>query len=39
LFSGDFGANIGHIKEFYAAIEPKVDQAYTEQERARGESR
>jgi len=39
LFSGDFGANIGHIKEFYSALEPKVDQAYTEQERKRGESR
>jgi len=39
LFSGDFGANIGHIKEFYSALEPKVDQAYREQERKRGESR
>lgn len=39
LFSGDFGANIGHIKEFYIAFEPKVDQAYREQERKRGESR
>ena len=37
LFSGDFGANIGHIKEFYSALEPKVDQAYREQEHKRSE--
>jgi len=39
LFSGDFGANIGHIKEFYSALEPRVDQAYKEQERKLGEPR
>lgn len=38
LFSGDFGANIGHIKEFYLALEPRVDQAYKEQERKRGDA-
>lgn len=32
FFPGDFGANIGHIKEFYAALEPKVDAVYKEQE-------
>ncbi len=26
FFPGDFGANIGHIKEFYAALKPKTDQ-------------
>jgi len=26
FFHGDFGANIGHIKEFYAALKPKTDQ-------------
>ena len=25
FFRGDFGANIGHIKEFYAALKPKTD--------------
>jgi len=38
LFSGDYGANIGHIKEFYLALEPRVDQAYKEQERKRGDA-
>jgi len=33
LFPGDFGANIGHIKEFYEALEPRVDAVYKEQER------
>ncbi len=37
FFGGDFGANIGHIKEFYSSLEPKVDQAYREQERKQGE--
>ena len=32
VFPGDFGANIGHIKEFYAALEPKVEAVYKEQE-------
>ena len=26
FFPGDFGANMGHIKEFYAALKPKTDQ-------------
>lgn len=25
FFPGDFGANIGHIKQFYAALKPKTD--------------
>lgn len=25
FFPGDFGANMGHIKQFYAAIKPKAD--------------
>lgn len=33
LFPGDFAANIGHIKEFYAALEPRVDAVYKEKER------
>jgi hypothetical protein len=32
LFTGDLGSNIGHIKEFYAAMDPKVEQIYKEQE-------
>jgi Protein of unknown function (DUF1499) len=32
FFPGDFGANIGHIKEFYAALKPKTDQFCTELE-------
>ncbi len=34
---GDFGANIGHIKEFYSALEPMVDAAYKEEERRQSE--
>jgi hypothetical protein len=26
FFPGDFGANMGHIKEFYATLKPKTDQ-------------
>ncbi len=26
FFHGDFGANMGHIKQFYAAFQPKADQ-------------
>lgn len=33
LFSGDLGANLGHVKEFYTAMEPKVDAIYKEQEK------
>jgi hypothetical protein len=32
LFPGDFGANIGHIKEFQQAVEPGIDKFYNEQE-------
>ncbi len=32
IFHGDFGANIGHIKEFYLALAPAADQAYREVE-------
>ncbi len=32
LFHGDFGANIGHIKEFYAAMDPAMDEAYRQEE-------
>jgi hypothetical protein len=28
FFHGDFGANIGHIKEFYAALAPSTNAAY-----------
>jgi Protein of unknown function (DUF1499) len=28
FFHGDFGANMGNIKEFYAALEPRVDAVY-----------
>lgn len=28
IFHGDFGANIGHIKEFYLALAPAADEAY-----------
>ncbi len=31
-FPGDLGSNIGHIKEFYEAIEPKMDEVYKEQQ-------
>jgi len=27
-FPGDLGANIGHIKEFYETLEPKMDEVY-----------
>jgi len=33
LFHGDFGANIGHIKQFYAAMQPRVDAVYKARER------
>jgi hypothetical protein len=32
LFPGDLGANIAHIKEFYEALEPKMDQVYKEEQ-------
>jgi len=34
-FPGDFGANIGHIKEFYTVLDPRIDVLYkAEEERA-----
>jgi len=37
-FPGDFGANIGHIKEFQQAVEPAIDKFYKELEnRMRGQ--
>ena len=30
LFPGDFGANIGHIKEFQQAVEPSIEKFYKE---------
>lgn len=32
VFPGDFGANIGHIKQFYETLEPKMDQVYKEEQ-------
>ncbi|HYL57298.1 MAG TPA: DUF1499 domain-containing protein [Candidatus Acidoferrales bacterium] len=32
IFPGDLGANIAHIKEFYEALEPKMDQVYKEEQ-------
>jgi hypothetical protein len=31
-FPGDLGANIGHIKEFYETLEPKMDAVYKEEQ-------
>jgi hypothetical protein len=31
-FPGDLGANVGHIKDFYEALEPKMDEVYKEQQ-------
>jgi hypothetical protein len=31
-FPGDFGANIGHIKQFYETLEPKMDEVYKEEQ-------
>ena len=31
-FPGDLGANIGHIKEFYEVLEPKMDQVYKDEQ-------
>ncbi len=34
FFPGDLGANIGHIKQFYETLEPRMDEVYKqEQER------
>jgi len=32
IFPGDFGANIGHIKQFYETLEPKMDEVYKEEQ-------
>ncbi|MFZ0246035.1 DUF1499 domain-containing protein [Candidatus Binatus sp.] len=31
-FPGDLGASVGHIKEFYEALEPKMDEVYKEEQ-------
>ncbi len=31
-FPGDFGANIGHVKEFYTALDPRIDAIYKAEE-------
>jgi len=31
-FPGDLGANVGHIKQFYEALEPKMDEVYKEEQ-------
>ena len=31
-FPGDLGSNVGHIKEFYEALEPKMDEVYKEEQ-------
>jgi Protein of unknown function (DUF1499) len=32
VFPGDFGANLGHIKQFYETLEPKMDEVYKEEQ-------
>jgi len=32
FFPGDFGANLGHIKQFYETLEPKMDEVYKEEQ-------
>jgi uncharacterized protein DUF1499 len=42
FFHGDFGANMGHIQEFYSALEPRVEAFYRghdEREKARPAAR
>jgi hypothetical protein len=31
-FPGDLGSNVGHIKEFYETLEPKMDEVYKEEQ-------
>jgi hypothetical protein len=31
-FPGDLGANVGHIKQFYETLEPKMDEVYKEEQ-------
>ena len=32
FFPGDLGANIGHVKEFYETLEPKMDEVYKQEQ-------
>src|SRR5215469_11294704 len=32
VLPGDFGANVGHIKQFYETLEPKMDEVYKEEQ-------
>jgi hypothetical protein len=32
LIPGDFGSNMGHIKQFYDSLEPKMDQVYRQEQ-------
>ena len=32
VFPGDFGANLGHVKQFYETLEPKMDEVYKEEQ-------
>jgi Protein of unknown function (DUF1499) len=32
FFPGDLGSNVGHIKQFYEALEPKMDEVYKEEQ-------
>jgi len=32
FFQGDLGSNIGHIKQFYETLEPKMDEVYKEEQ-------
>jgi len=32
FFPGDLGSNVGHIKQFYETLEPKMDQVYKEEQ-------
>ena len=31
-FPGDLGSNVGHIKQFYETLEPKMDEVYKEEQ-------
>jgi hypothetical protein len=31
-FPGDLGSNVGHIKDFYEALEPKMDEVYQQEQ-------
>jgi Protein of unknown function (DUF1499) len=32
FFPGDLGSNVGHIKQFYETLEPKMDEVYKEEQ-------